>query len=438
MASYNLISFAGLLVLVGLAWLVSSDRRRANWRVVIWGVALQLILALLIFVFPLGTSVFWLLNDAVVALLDSASEGARFVFGRLAVSPGETAAEGESLGFILAFQALPTIIFFSALMAVLYYLRIMPWVIGLFARVFTRLMRLSGAESLSAASNIFVGVESALTVRPYLDRMTRSELCTVLTAGMATVSSNVLAVYVFSLRDQFPGIGGHLVLASFLSAPAALAAAKLVLPETEQPETLGRVVAPHYEPEDNLFAAVIGGANAGVRLVVGIVALLLAVLGMVALVDLLLGGAGNWLNGLFGWNVDWSLEGLLGYLFYPVTLVLGVPPQDGAVAARLIGERAVVTELTAYQDLNTALAAGALQQPRSVVIITYALCGFAHLASLAIFVGGVAALAPRRTVALTQVGFRALLAATIACLMTACVAGTFYHEGMLQLVPAAP
>jgi CNT family concentrative nucleoside transporter len=255
---------------------------------------------------------------------------------------------------------------------------------------------------------------------------------------MATVSSNVLAVYVFSLRDQFPGIGGHLVLASFLSAPAALAAAKLVLPETEQPETLGRAVVPHHEPEENLFAAVIGGANAGVRLVAGIVALLLAVLGMVALANVLLSGAGNGLNTWLGWNVDWSLEGLLGYLFHPVTLLLGVPPEDAAVAARLIGERVVVTELTAYQDLNTALAAGDLQQPRSIVIITYALCGFAHLASLAIFVGGVAALAPRRTVTLTQVGFRALLAATIACLMTACVAGIFYHEGMLQLIPAAP
>jgi CNT family concentrative nucleoside transporter len=309
----------------------------------------------------------------------------------------------------------------------------MQRVIKGFAWLFTKLMRISGAESLSAASNIFVGVESALTVRPYLDKMTRSELCTVLTAGMATVSSNVLAVYVFSLQQQFPAIAGHLVTASFLSAPAAVAVSKIILPESGRPDTLGLAVEPYYERESSLFESIINGANSGVRLIVGIVALLLAVLGLVALVDLVLGWGGGQVNSLLGANIDWSLKGLLGYLFYPFTLLLGIPPQDAVLAAQIIGERAIVTELTAYQDLNTALAGGLIHDPRSAVVITYALCGFAHVASVAIFVGGVSALAPKRTRAIASVGWRALLAATIACLLTACVAGTFFGPNSVSM-----
>ncbi len=434
MELYNLVSFCGIFVLLAFAWLLSADRRNINWRVIGWGVGLQLIAALFIFIFPVGTKIFWFVNDVVVTVLDSATAGAKFVFGRLALPPGTTDESGQaSLGFILAFQALPTIIFFSALMSILYFLKIMPWVVRGFAYIFTRLMRISGAESLSAASNIFVGVESALTIKPYLDKMTRSELCTVLTAGMATVSSNVLAVYVFNLQQHFPAIAGHLVTASFLSAPAALAVSKIILPEAEKPLTLGMTVEPYYEKEKNLFEAVITGANSGVRLVIGIVALLMAVLGLVALFDLIFGYAGGGFNSLFGTHIDWSLKGLCGYLFYPFTLILGVPPQDAWTAAKIIGERTIVTELTAYQDLNNVLAQGLLHSSRSPVIITYALCGFAHLASVAIFVGGVAALAPARTRALAQVGFRALLAATIACLLTACVAGTFFSQNSLLL-----
>ena len=219
MQIHNLISFLGFFVLLGVAWLFSAERRNMNWRVIGWGIGLQFLLALFIFVFPVGATMFRFVNDLVVVVLDSAMAGVRFVFGRLAVTPGTVGEQGEeSIGFILATQALPTIVFFSALMSMFYFLGIMQRIIKGFAWLFTRLMRISGAESLSAASNIFVGVESALTVRPYLDRMTRSEFCTVLTAGMATVSSNVLAVYVFALHEQFPAIAGHLVTASFLSA----------------------------------------------------------------------------------------------------------------------------------------------------------------------------------------------------------------------------
>ncbi|HNY78830.1 MAG: nucleoside transporter C-terminal domain-containing protein [Sedimentisphaerales bacterium] len=431
---YNLVSFSGIFVLMGVAWVFSAERRKMNWRLLTWGVVLQLAVAAFIFMVPAGAKVFLLVNDVVVRVIDSAGAGARFVFGRLALGPGQTGDDGEtSLGFILAFQGFPTIIFFSALIAILYYLRVMPLLIKAFARVFTRLMRISGAESLVAASNIFVGVESMLTVKPHLADMTRSETCTILTAGMATVASNVLALYVFSLREQFPMIAGHLVSASLLSAPAALVMSKILLPESEQPQTLGVHVEPYYEKDSGLFEAIINGANAGVRMIVGITALLIAVLGLVALVDLLLGGLGAWINPLFGWQGQWSLKALFGYLFYPVTLILGVPAADVREISRIVGERLIVTEVTAYNDLAAAMKAGLVQHPRSAVLATYALCGFAHIASMAIFVGSLCALAPQRTQNIGPIAVRALIAATLACLMTACVAGTFFTEGSILL-----
>jgi len=434
MQAYNLVSLAGIPIFLVLAWLCSTNRRNVNWRLIGWGLGLQMLFALFIFVVPAGASVFMTVNHLVIRLLDTAAAGVRFVFGTLALSPGEAAEAGApGLGFILAFQGLPTIIFFSALVAVLYHFRIMPLIIRGFAWMFTKTMRISGAESLAAASNIFVGVESAITVRPFLERMTRSELCTVLTAGMATVASNVLVLYVNFLRDIFPAIAGHLVSASILSAPAAVVMAKILLPEDGAPETLGLHVRPHFERARSWFEAILSGANAGVQVVIGVTAMLIAVLGLVALLDLGLNYAGGGLNDWLGLQVDWSLRGLLGYLFYPFTLLLGIPPADAALAARIIGERSVVTELVAYQDLAAALEQNLFQHPRSAVITTYALCGFAHVASIAIFVGGVAALVPQRTGDLAQVGFRALLAATLACLLTACVAGTFFTDSTILL-----
>lgn len=265
---YNLVSFAGIFILIGFAWVLSADKRNMNWRVIGWGIGLQILIAVFIFIVPAGAKLFLVVNDVVVKILDSASAGAKFVFGRLALAPGQVSETGEeSLGFILAFQAFPTIIFFSALIAILYYFKIMPLIIRAFAYVFTKLMGISGAESLVAASNIFVGIESTLTVKPHLAKMTRSELCTILTAGMATVASNVLALYVFSLKTVFPTIAGHLVSASLLSAPAALAMSKIILPEGEKPETLGVHVKPFYEKEKSLFEAIINGANAGVKMI---------------------------------------------------------------------------------------------------------------------------------------------------------------------------
>ncbi len=432
---YNGVSFLGLFMVMGLAWAVGrfvfGERQEVNWRLMGWGLGLQLVFALFIFMVPAGVSLFQWVNDLAVAVLSASAEGARFAFGPLALPPG---IQG-SMGFIFAFQALPTILFFSALVAILYHVNILPRIIQWFARVFTRLMGISGAESLCAASNIFVGVESAFTVKPHIDRMTRSELCTILTAGMATVASNVLALYVFTLHGVFPSIAGHLISASFLSAPAALIMSKLLCPETGTPATLGRDVGVHYERSANVFEAVINGTTAGLKAIFSIVALLIAVLGLVALADLILGQAAEWMGQWTGLEPDLSLKGILGWIFYPLTLVMGVPPADAEQVAGIIGERLILTEVASYQDLARSMADNAFVHGRSVVITAYALCGFAHLASMAIFVGALSALAPGRTADISAVGIRALVASTFACLMTGCVAGVFYRASALVLTP---
>ncbi len=399
-----------------------------------WGLVIIFLFGTFIFLFPPGTRLFLLVNDAVVRVIDSAGAGSRFMFGRLAIPPGETGPDGEeSLGFFLAFQALPAIVFFASLMGLLYYVGIMGRIVRAFSYLFARLMKISGAEALCASSNIFVGIESALTVRPYLKEMTTSELCTILTAGMATVASNVLALYVYLLHREFANIAGHLVSASILSAPAAVIMSKIILPERERPVTMGIDVPPTSSPEKNWVESIINGANSGVKLVVGIAALLLAFLGLVALGDLVLGYAGGWVNQIAGIDFEWSLKRLAGYLFYPLTLVIGIPSADAGIVSDIIGERLIVTEVQSYMDLSSAIRSGALQHHRSVVITTYALCGFAHVASLAIFVGGISALVPSRTTDLTRVSPRALLAATLACLLTAAVAGTFYSGSSILM-----
>ncbi len=431
MNRYNGVSFAGLFVLMAVAWLFSAQRRRLNVRLAAWGLALQWIFGAFVFLLPPGSRFFLKVSHAVVRMLDAATAGGRFCFGLLAVP----VSEPGSLGFILAFQALPTIIFFAALMNILYYLGVMPFIIRQFARLFTKLMRVSGAEALCAASNIFVGIESATTVLPYLKKMTPSEICTVLTAGLATIASSVLGAYVMLLKDAFPNIAGHLISASLLSAPAALLMSKLVMPETEQPDTMGRVVEGYYERENSMIEAAIRGATAGGRLVLGIITMLVAFLGLVALANLILGAAGHRLHAWWGWNVDLRLENLLGYVFYPLVLAIGVPPADAMTVARLLGMRAILTEVPAYQQLSQLIAAGAFQDGRSVVLAAYALCGFSHVAAIAIFVGGIAALAPEQTSTLARVALRSWLAATLACLMTAAVAGMFYGRGILLFSP---
>lgn len=424
---YNAISFAGLFILLLIAWLFSWDRRRVNFRLIAVGLSMQILFGLFVFVFPAGVRFFLLINDAVNSLIQASSAGTEFVFGRLALPPGSKNAFGEeSLGFFLAFQALPSILFFSALMSLLYYLKVIPFIVKIFARIFSALMGISGAESLSASSNIFVGVESTLTIKPYLANMTRSELGTVLTAGMATVASNVLAIYVFNLQSTFPGIAGHLVSASILSAPAAIVISKLMMPETGTPETMGVQADIHMEGDSSFIEAIINGANQGMKLVLGIIALLVAVLGLVALIDSMFGGVAMAL----GFSPEKAtINTLLAYLFWPITIILGVPLEDVTVISGILGERLLLTEVASYMHLASAVKEGLIHNGRSVVIASYALCGFAHMASLSIFVGGVAALVPGRTKDLAAVSFRALFSATLATLMTGAIAGMMYTDG---------
>jgi len=423
--TYRLVSLAGFFIFAGIAWLLSTNRRKVSWKTFAWGVGLQFMIGLLIFRLPASHRVFLWLNDAVLALLDATKNGTAFLFGPLAASPGE---EG-SIGFILIFQVLPVAIFFSAFTAMLYHLRVLQWLVQIFAKLFHRTLNISGAEALCSSANIFVGVESALVIRPYLEKMTRSELLTVLTTGMATVASSTLGIYVAFLTGLFPQIAGHLVSASVLAIPAAIVMTKLLVPETETPETLTGV-----PPEDpatrsrNLMSAIVEGAMDGLKLAAGISALLIAILGLVALGDKALALVSHWA----GMAEPLTLVRILGWLFYPFAFLLGIQPSDVPQAAHLLGERVILTEVVSYKDLAQMVADGAVHDPRSVVIMSYALCGFAHVASVAIFVGGTAALAPKRRDDLASLGGRALLAATLATLMTGCVAGIFSTgEGVL-------
>ncbi len=414
----HLISFIGFFAFAAIAWLLSNNRRHVKWKTIAWGMGLQFALGLLIFRLPASQTIFLWLNTAVIALLDVTKNGTSFLFGPLAAVPGEPG----SVGFILIFQTLPVAVFFSAFTAALYHLRVLQLIVRFFAKIFHRTMGISGAESLSSAANIFVGVESALVIRPYLGNMTRSELLTVLGAGMATVASTTLGIYVALLNQLFPQIAGHLISASILSIPAIVVMTKLLIPETETPETLSTI--PPEDPEirsRNLMSAIIAGAMDGLRLAAGIAALLIAILGLVALFDKLLGLLSRWV----GLAEPISLVKILGWLFYPLAALLGITRADIAEAARLLGERVILTEVVSYQDLAQMISSGQLTDPRTVVILSYALCGFAHVASMAIFVGGAAALAPSRRDDLASLGMRALIAATLATLMTGCVAGIF-------------
>lgn len=384
-------------------------------------------LALGVFVFwvPPARTLFLWLNDVVLAILGSATRGGTFVLGPLALPPGQSTETGEpSVGFVLAGQVFPALIFFAALMATLYHLRLIQPLVRVFAKLFHRFVGLSGAESLAGSLNIFFGVESATSIRPYLTRMTRSELLTVLSCGMSTVASTTLAIYVLFLQESFPQIAGHLISASVLSIPAAAIVSKLMLPESEQPET--RATVPPLadsEREANALAALARGAMDGLKLSAGIATMLIAILGLAALVDLLLIRSSAPFADALGGPLE--LRRLLGWLFTPFAVLLGLPSSDWSSASQLLGTRSVMTEVVAYQQLAELAQNGALQS-RTLLVLSYALCGFTHIASLGIFVGGVGAIAPERRGDLAALGLRALICATLATLMTGALAGVLY------------
>ncbi len=424
-------SLAGLLLLGFVAWGLSLNRRHVHWRIVLWGMALQLVFALFILKTPAGAMIFNTVNEVVVALLGFTVDGARFIFGDLVYNhvpvgegvPGNapmTPSPGmvAQTGAFFAFNVLPTIIFFSSLMTVLYHIGLMQMVVRGAAWVMQRTMRTSGAETLSAAGNIFVGqTEAPLLIKPFVGRMTQSELMAVMTGGFATVAGGVMAAYVGMLVGYFPDIAGHLMAASVMSAPAALVCAKLMVPEEEEAETAGSLEVDVERPDANVIDAAARGASEGLGLALNVAAMLLAFIALISLVNALLG----WGGGLLGVE-GLTLEGILGAVLAPLAWLMGVPWADAAAVGELMGLKTVLNEFVAYLSLSSMLAEGALE-PRSLIIATYALSGFANFSSIAIQIGGIGGIAPGRRSDLSRLGLRAMIAGSIAAFMTATVAG---------------
>ncbi len=400
----RVISGVGLVAMLAVALLCSTDRRRAlNLRLILWGVGLQVLFGVIVLKTAPGRWLFARASDAFNVLLGFTRTGSEFVFGKLATTE-------EPVGFIFACQILPTIIFFSALMTILYHLGIMQKVVYGMAWAMHRLMRTSGAESLSAAANVFVGqTEAPLVVRPYVEKMTRSELMALMTGGMATIAGGVLAAYVGMGIDA-----GHLLSASVMSAPAALLAAKLMVPETEESLTAGEVKLHVEKTAENVIDAACQGAGDGMKLALNVGAMLLAFLALLAMVNFLIGWVGSW----FGATV--TLEGIMGYVFAPFAFVMGIPWHDCVEAGNLLGQKTILNEFVAYMNMSKELSS---LEPRTVTILTYALCGFSNLGSIAIQIGGIGGMAPSRRGDLAKLGIRALIGGTLACFMTAAVAG---------------
>lgn len=410
----RLTSLFGVLVMVGLAWAMSRDRRRFPWRIVAWGIGLQLVFAIFVLKTSAGAWIFAKLNDAVVELLAFTNEGSRFVFG---------AYLDER--FTVALNVLPTIIFFSSLMAVAYHLGLMQRVVSGLAWVMQRTLGTSGAETLSAAANIFVGqTEAPLVVKPYVARMTLSELNSVMVGGFATVAGGVLAAYVGMLHERLPDIAGHLIAASVMSAPAALVVAKVMVPETDAPVTRGHVSLAREKLDANLIDAAARGAGEGLHLALNVGAMLLAFLALVALVNYLVGLPVELYNVAFDTShAPWTLQEIFGYAFSPVAFVLGVPPEECLAVGSLLGEKVVLNEFVAYVHLGEQLAAGEGVGYRGAIISTYALCGFANFGSIAIQLGGIGGIAPERRSDLARLGLRAMFGGVLAACMTAALAG---------------
>lgn len=405
----------GLVAMVGVAWLFSTRRWTIPWRVILWGLGLQLGFGLFVLKTPVGLALFRFLNDVVVRLLEFTNEGAEFVFGKY-----------FSEQFTFALHVLPTIVFFSSLMAVLYHLGVMQRAVSGIAWLMRRTMGTSGSETLSAASNIFVGqTEAPLVVRPYVQTMTWSELMAIMVGGFATVAGGVMAAYVGMLKDHFPDIAGHLIAASVMSAPAALVVAKTMVPETETSQTAGEVKMRVERVDANVIEAAARGAGDGLKLALNVGAMLLAFIALVALVNHLIGLPVQWYNDMVGGQAlePWTLQQILGYVFWPLSFLMGVAPEDCGAVGSLLGEKIVLNEFVAYKELAGKLTGGEQLRPRSLIIATYALCGFANFSSIAIQIGGIGSIAPDRRSDLARLGLRAMAGGVLAACMTASVAG---------------
>jgi CNT family concentrative nucleoside transporter len=401
----------GLIVIMALAYAISTNRRAIDRRTVAWGLSLQVLFALLVLKTTLGQRVFQILGGAINQLLGFAFVGSSFVFGPLGdktvwprIMTQVLGAEGARYSVVFAFQVLPTIIFIAALFAILYYFGIMQLVVRAFAVVMHRIMRASGAESLNVAASIFMGqTEAPLTIRPYLPRMTESELMTVMTSGMAHISGGIMAAYIlFGIEAQ------HLLTAVIMTAPGTLMMAKIFVPETEVPETMGTVRLDIERTDVNVIDAAGRGTGEGLQLALNVGAMLISFLALIALVNALLGVVGLSLQQIFGW------------VFAPIAWSMGVPWRDAPAIGNLLGTRMALNEFVAYSQLGPMKAS---LDPKSFTIATFALCGFANFSSIGIQIGGIGALAPSRRHDLARLGLRAMLAGTLANFVTATIAG---------------
>ena len=553
----NLISFLGIFFFIFLAWTLSEDRKRFPWRVAFWGIGLQLAFAVLVFWWTPGAQLFLRLNDVFNALLNFSKEGALFVFGSMGAEQGNggvltlkeyltrlgaqstdpaiqaSIRTGTVPGFFLAFQVLTTIIFFSALLSILYYLGVMQKIVVFFAKIMQHTMRVSGAEALSNSANIFVGqTEAPLVVKPYIEKMTRSELNAIMVGGFANTAGGVLGAYILMLSGYFPNIAAHLISASILSAPAAFVVAKIMVPEREKPATLGNSPLETPSEDVNLLDAAANGSTVGLQLTLNVIGMLFSFVAIIAMANVLVGWLGGFFNSaeglmqldlvlfamaagvlavsglgrvsdLFLWlslfvilvvyasttfllpgaarvvgltgmalwlpvlvgairkaipvkaslygigivlaisNLSFvffgplgsetplSMQLLLGWLHWPFAFLMGTPVQDCLVVGRLLGEKLILTEFVAYADLAGHLQAASQGtvpplDPRSVVLASYALSGFANFVSIAIQIGGISPLAPSRRHEIARLGLKAMVGGAITSYIIACVAGAFY------------
>ncbi|WP_442683491.1 NupC/NupG family nucleoside CNT transporter [Stenotrophomonas sp. JC08] len=419
----------GLAVLLGITWLFSNNKKAVDWKLVATGIVLQIGFAALVLLVPGGRDVFDWLGKGFVKILNFVNEGSNFIFGSL--------MDVSTYGFIFAFQVLPTIIFFSALMGVMYHLGVMQAIVRVMAAAITKVMRVSGAETTSVCASVFIGqTEAPLTVRPYIARMTQSELLTMMIGGMAHIAGGVLAAYVGMLGGGDPAAQAfyakHLLAASIMAAPATLVIAKLLVPETGMPLTRGTVKMEVEKTASNIIDAAAAGAGDGLKLALNIGAMLLAFIALIAMVNAPL----TWLGEVSGLaeaiGKPTSLATVFGYVLAPIAWVIGTPWADATTVGSLIGQKVVINEFVAYMDLSEIIkgnVAGVALSEEGRLIATYALCGFANFSSIAIQIGGIGGLAPERRHDLAKFGLRAVLGGTIATLMTATIAGVLTHFG---------
>lgn len=435
----------GMAFLIGLATLLSKDKKNINWRLVGIGLSLQAVLGIFIlkgeamaaFFSPLGwpKELFRFISSFFVVIIDFTTEGAQFIFGDLALSPG---MDG-SMGYFFAFQVLPTIIFFASITTVLYHYGVLQAIVSGMATAMRKMMGTSGAETLSVTANIFIGqTESPLLIKPYIEKMTRSELLTIMTGGMATIAGGIMAAYIQMLGDSWAianevslSVGRQifaeqLLGASIMAAPAAIVIAKILYPETEKPATMGDVEIKVEKQDANGIDAASSGAAEGLRLALNVGAMLIAFIAFLAMINSMFLWFGDTvgLQRIFP-GFELTLQSLLGVIFAPLMFILGVPWTDAVTAGSMLGTKIVLTEFIAYLNLSEFIQEGSLQ-PKTIAMATFALCGFANFASIAIQIGGIGGLAPIRKSEIAQFGIRAVIAGTMANLMSASIAGILY------------